>query len=111
LDEFAYLTKSPNWTFVFATLKGDDMVDCGSVAKEKGYKIEIFTWNKIDLLGKSHSGGARQSACCEYVVVVYKHAAGTGTGNDKHYSLMNQREALVSDWLIVCGRVLFLIFE
>ena len=103
------MTKSPTWTFVFATLRGDEMLDCGYVAKEKGYKVEVFTWTKLDLLGKSHQGGARQASCCEHVVVVYKHA-GPELSLDKHYSLLNQKSSLVRNWWIDCGRDYLLIF-
>ena len=87
------------------------MVDCAAVAKAKGYKIDVFIWNKSDLLGKSHQGGCRQASSSEYIVVVYKHAESTETSLSKHYALMTQKEALVSELWCISSFTLYNLIE
>jgi hypothetical protein len=93
--EFAVLSASPWWTFVFCSLPSSGMVECAAVATKQGLKVDIFVWNKVDLRGKSHAGGARQAASCEYIVAVYKNAAADGRSLAKHYALLTQATSLV----------------
>ena len=96
IDQFSITSTAPNWTFVFCSLQTAEMISCGSVVKEKGYTSDVFIWNKPDLSGKSHAGGARQAKTVEYIVVVYKHADASMTGLQNHYSLLVEKEKWVS---------------
>ena len=93
LAKFSILSSAPSWTFVFCSLPALSMVECASVAVSRGYKVEIYVWNKPDLLGKSHQGGARQATSSEYIVVVYKHSGGD-LALGKHFSLLHQKDIL-----------------
>ena len=95
LSNFAVISQSPNWTFVFNSLSACAMIECGSVAMERGYKVEVYVWNKPDLCGKSHGGGPRQATSSEYIVVVYKHEDPSMTSLAAHFSLLHQKEKLV----------------
>lgn len=95
LANFAVVSQSPNWTFVFNSLPACAMIECGSVAMERGYKVEVYSWNKPDKCGKSHMGGARQATSSEYIVVVYKHADPSVTSLSAHFALLQQKEKLV----------------
>jgi hypothetical protein len=101
LTNFDIISTSPNWTFVFCALQANAMVECSAVASDKGYKVDIFIWEKPDLVGQSHTGGPRQAVTVEYIVAVYKHEA-TSTSLAKHYALLAERERLVSQLLTVC---------
>ena len=58
---------------------------------ELGYKVEQYIWNKPDLFGKSHAGGARQATSSEYIIVVYKHANPGASSLANHFSLLDQK--------------------
>jgi hypothetical protein len=74
-----------------------EMVECAHVAKQCGYKVEIYAWNKSDLLGKSHTGGARQATSSEYIVVVYKHEDAASVTLNKHFALLKQKTDLEAE--------------
>ena len=95
LSNFAVISQSPNWTFVFNSLSACAMIECGSVAMERGYKVEVYVWNKPELAGKSHGGGPRQATSSEYIVAVYKHDDPSITSLASHFALLSQKEKLV----------------
>ena len=93
LLNFSMISMAPNWTFVFCSLPSIGMIECATVALAKGYKVDVFIWNKPDMLGKSHAGGPRQAVSSEFIVVVYKLEGAVSTLKN-HYALLSQKEKL-----------------
>ena len=96
LSYFSIVSTAPSWTFVFCSMPAIMMVDCVSVANCRGYKTDIYVWNKPDLCGQSHQGGARQATSSEYIVVVYKHEDSGSSTLSKHFSLLYRKEKLAA---------------
>ena len=95
LEQFAIISQAPNWTYVFCSLPAKEMVVCAHIAMDKGYKVDIFNWEKENLIGKSHLGGPRQAASVEYIVVVYKHEDAQAQSLQKHYALLHYQKETV----------------
>ena len=50
LSNFAVISQSPNWTFVFNSLSACAMIECGSVAMERGYILDIEFYPVRDIV-------------------------------------------------------------
>jgi len=100
---------APNWTIIFCSLHNNQVESIYSLAHTRGYKVHSMPWVKLNLLGKSHSGGCSQPRAHKDILIVFKHDDNVSSNNlDKHYSLLLRQKTLEVNFSSSCFNIYFL---
>ena len=102
-------------TYIFCTLSPEQLPMALSVCVRNGIKWELFLWEKPNLKGAPHQGGARQATCCEYILIAFRRGENHNTSHNSFYSLidLNTRgniEVSFSLLILFCPLLDFVLF-
>jgi len=78
-----------NITFVFCTLSPEQLPMALAGCNRNNLKWELFLWEKPNLRGSAHAGGARQATCCEFILVAFRRGQVDSTTHSAFYSLID----------------------